>query len=76
MAKIILHWKRAEQPQSVCWNVSYSLSRARMHLEHEDMSWTCHTQPASPSPRVSSFYQAPKAKIKAELQTLFMFQIN
>jgi len=76
--EITLHWKRAELPLPMCWeaNVSHSLSCARMHLEHREMSHRCHTQPANPGPRVSSLYQTPSAKIKEELQTLLMFQTN
>ena len=72
----MLHWKRAELLLPMCWeaNVSHSLSCARMHLEHREMSHRCHTQPANPSLRVSSLYQTPNAKIKEELQTLLVFQ--
>lgn len=34
------------------------------------MSHRCHTQLANPSPKISSLYQIPSAKIKEELQTL------
>lgn len=40
VAEIILAWKRAGLPLPMCWeaNVSHSLSCARMHLEHREMS--------------------------------------
>lgn len=78
MVEIILRWKRAKLPLPMCWkaNVSHSLSRARMHLEHREMSHRCHTQPANWSPRVILSYQTQNAKIKEELQTLLMFQTN
>lgn len=72
VAEIILAWKRAGLPLPMCWeaDVSHSLSCAGMHLEHREMSHRCHTQLANPSPKSSSLYQIPNAKIKEELQTL------